>query len=127
MNNFQKVWNDYTKQYDLQSQVELVSVAEAPMPNKVSGKLYYPCTVKYTDPNGDKVNSQAIIYAANYDKGMTVGTSYLATFIQTDQGVLITVSALTQAARPDANAFKSLFAQANAKTEAEARQAGAVI
>jgi hypothetical protein len=126
MNNFQKVWNDHTKQYDLQSQVELVSVAEAPMPNS-NGKLYYPCTVKYTDPNGQVVNSQAIIHAKNYDKGMTVGTSYLATFIQTDQGVLITVSALTQAARPDANAFKSLFAQANAKTEAEARQAGAVI
>ena len=59
---------------------KLVSVAKEMLTN-VNGTGYYPATVEITDDNGAKHIRPCIIYQTSFDKGMTVGESYLGSVV----------------------------------------------
>jgi len=59
---------------------KLVSVAKNMLTN-VNGTGYYPATVEITDDNDAKHLRPCIIYQTSFDKGMTVGDSYLGSVV----------------------------------------------
>lgn len=108
MSNFQTVFNEYTKQNEVQFQATLVSLSDTEMENK-NGTPYYLATVEFENAKGINVQRSAIVYKANADNGMTPGKSYLCTAITGDQGTLIRMSHLEQAARATADDFGDAF------------------
>lgn len=79
MSNFRNVTNKITGQTEKQFSAKLVSIADAPMQNKTTGKDYYPCTIEFVNANGQIVQRTAIVYGANKSYGMEVGSEYMAT------------------------------------------------
>jgi len=59
---------------------KLISVAKNMLTN-VNGTGYYPATVEITDDKGAKHTRSCIIYQTSFDKGMTVGESYLGSVV----------------------------------------------
>jgi len=117
MANFKKVINDYNGQEEIQFQARLVSVSDQELEN-VNGTPYRVATIEFENANGVQTQSSAIIYSGNYDRGMTTGRSYLCTAVQGEQGVLVRMSHLEQAARATADDFGNMFSAQ--KTEAPA-------
>jgi hypothetical protein len=62
-------------------QGELVSIAKEALPNS-SGSLYYPATVKYLNVQDKETKSGCLVYANNFNYGMSVGTTYLGKIIK---------------------------------------------
>ena len=62
-------------------QGELVSIAKEPL-NNVKGTAYFPATVSFEDASGKIAKRGCLIYKANYDYGMSVGTTYLGKIIK---------------------------------------------
>jgi len=60
---------------------ELVSIAQKPLEN-ANGAEYYPATVAYENTNGDTVKRGCLVYASNYNYGMSIGTTYLGKIIK---------------------------------------------
>ena len=102
-----KVWNEVTEKYDVQFQGKLISIAsDENVFENSNGTKYRPCTINFKDSHGNPQTSQAIIYEANFEKGMEIGVSYLCTASEGDaRGPIITVSHLTAAARVSNDAF----------------------
>ena len=63
----------------------------------INGNKFYHATVEFANANAELVTRQAIIYAGNFDHGMTVGNDYLTVATKTETGVIINVSHLTNA------------------------------
>jgi hypothetical protein len=102
-----KVFNETTGKYDVQFQGKLISVAsdENVMEN-INGTQYRPCTIQFKDAKGADRTASGIIYEKNFEKGMSVGTTYLCTASEGDErGAIISVSHLTQSARVENEAF----------------------
>jgi hypothetical protein len=62
-------------------QGELVSIANEPM-NNVKGTAFYPATVSFEDASGKIAKRGCLVYKANFDYGMEVGTTYLGKIIK---------------------------------------------
>lgn len=105
---FTKVWNDQQQQYDVQFPAHLVSVSDQILQN-VNGTEYRVGTIEFENAKGNSVRRSAMIYENNYQYGMTPGETYLATGKQTEQGVLVTLSHLQGAARPQEDDFEGVF------------------
>jgi len=97
--------NPTTGQEEVIFEAKLLSIAAKPLAN-VNGTEYRPASIEFKDASGKVQQTSCIVYENNYNKGMTVGQSYSARAVVTDNGsVLITVSHLTAAARPDETMF----------------------
>ena len=76
---------------------ELVSVAQNPLKN-VNGVGFYPATISFDNEAGETVKRSGLIYEANFNHGMSVGTTYLAKVVkQQGKQPLIIVSHLDRA------------------------------
>jgi hypothetical protein len=99
------VINTTTGQEEVIFEAKLLSISAKPLEN-VNKTLYRPGTVEFKDASGKTQQASCLVYENNYNKGMVVGQSYSARAVVTDNGsVLITVSHLSAAARPDETMF----------------------
>lgn len=105
--------NPTTGQEEVIFEAKLLSIAEKPLTN-VNGTEYRPASIEFKDASGKLQQSTCIVYESNYTYGMSKGNSYSARAVKTDKGVLITVSHLSAAARPDETMFS--FGSAVAST-----------
>ncbi len=96
--------NPTTGQEEVVFEAKLLSIAGKPLTN-VNGTEYRPASIEFKDASGNKQTASCIVYEKNFGYGMTVGQSYSATASKTEKGVLITVSHLSAAARPDESMF----------------------
>lgn len=62
-------------------QGELVSIAQNPQDN-AKGTAFYPATVAFEDASGNTVKRGCLVYKANFDYGMSIGTTYLGKIIK---------------------------------------------
>lgn len=96
---YRQVINSYNNTLELETGVEVVSIAQAPLENK-NGTEYFPATVKIVDKHGEEKLVSAIIYKSNKDLadvagGFVPGRVYLASIAKGDErGVIIKVSHL---------------------------------
>lgn len=96
--------NKTTGQEEVVFAGKLLSIAGKPLAN-VNGTEYRPASIEFTDASGKKQQTSCIVYEKNFQYGMSVGNSYLATAAKTEKGVLITLSHLTDAERPSEEMF----------------------
>lgn len=77
--------------------------------------LYRPCTVEFEDAEGKTRTTRAIMYEANYQKGVEVNQTYLSRAVndetRDDNSVLVIVSHLVGSG---ASATREMFDFANA-------------
>tara|TARA_B110000503_G_C7007864_1_gene354378 strand:+ start:281 stop:634 length:354 start_codon:yes stop_codon:yes gene_type:complete len=104
MSKFEKVINEVTGQVETQFEGKLISIGGKVQENS-NGKEYLVGTIQFENSKGDKVQRSAIINKKNFDYGMEIGNSYLCRAVNGEQGVLISVSHLTQAARASVSDF----------------------
>lgn len=76
---------------------ELVSIAKEPLMN-VNKVGYYPATIKFLNEKDETVTRTGLVYEANFNHGMNVGSTYLSKVVK-QQGKLplIIVSHLDRA------------------------------
>jgi len=96
--------NPTTGQEEIIFEAKLLSIAEKPLVN-VNGTEYRPASIEFKDVNGKLQQATCIVYESNFVYGMSKGNSYSARAVKTDKGILITVSHLSAAARPDETMF----------------------
>lgn len=96
--------NPTTGQEEVIFEAKLLSIAGKPLVN-VNGTEYRPASIEFKDANGKVQQTSCIVYEKNFSYGMTVGQSYSARAVNTEKGVLITVSHLSAAARPEETMF----------------------
>jgi flagellar hook protein FlgE len=96
--------NATTGQNEVVFSAKVLSISAKPLSN-VNGTEYRPATIEFKDAAGKTQQTSCIVYEKNYQHGISVGNSYMATAAQTPKGVLITLSHLTDAARPDESMF----------------------
>lgn len=94
-------------QFTGQITAKLISVSDTLLQNKVTGKEYTVATIEF-----EGKQRSAIVYKANLDKGLTVGTDYLCNVTFTAERPnepIISVSPLTNAVRATAEDFSFDF------------------
>ncbi len=80
-------------------QGELISIAKEAIEN-VKGTLFHPATVQYENAKGDMVKRGCLVYDANFQYGMSVGTTYLGKIIKVaDKLPLLVLSHLDRASQ----------------------------
>ena len=102
---FDSVRNQFTGQIT----ATLISVSDTLLQNKVTGKEFAVATIQF-----EGKQRSAIVYKANLDKGLTVGTDYLCNVTFTaerPEEPIIAVSPLTNAVRATAQDFGFDFAK----------------
>jgi len=96
--------NSVTGQEEVVFAAKVLSISAKPLKN-VNGTEYRPASIEFKDASGKVQQTSCIVYEKNFQHGISVGNSYLATAAKTEKGVLITLSHLTDAARPDETMF----------------------
>jgi hypothetical protein len=77
----------------IQFQAKLISVGK--LAANTNGTPLRYCDIEFTNAKGEVKRSGGVtIYETNFEKGMEVGETYLATAIPTDQGVFVQLSHL---------------------------------
>lgn len=107
-------------QFNGQITATLISVSDTLLQNKVTGKEYTVATIQF-----EGKQRSAIVYKANLDKGLTVGTDYLCNVTFTaerPEEPIIAVSPLTNAVRATAQDFGFDFTKAMAEAGVGAEQ-----
>jgi hypothetical protein len=89
-----KVINKTTGVEEVQFGGKLVSISDTALTN-TNGKEYKVATIDFDAVDGSKKRCTALVYAGNYNHGLTVGETYLATATPTPQGVIVKLSHLT--------------------------------
>jgi hypothetical protein len=86
-------------------QGELVSIAKEPI-NNAKGTAYYPATVSFEDAKGNVAKRGCLVYKANFDYGMSVGTTYLGKIIKVvGKSPLLVLSHLDRASQASDDDF----------------------
>jgi len=81
---FNFVRNESQNQFEAQFAAVLKSISPETVGQFPSGKYYRVGSVEFTNAKGIKTTVTAIVNEANFEKGMTVGESYLCTAIIKD-------------------------------------------
>lgn len=112
-------FNQERNQFEATITAKLVSVAKEPRANATTGKMYYPCSIKFVDNNGQEFTSIAVIPAANYAYGMEVGAEYQTRAIvnKGQENVFFQMSHLQGTS--ERVSAGNLFAELSAKVAAE--------
>lgn len=86
-------------------QGELISIAKEAIEN-TNGNLYFPATVSFENAQGNIVKRGCLVYQANFDYGMEVGTTYLGKIIKVkDKLPLVVLSHLDRASQASDDDF----------------------
>jgi hypothetical protein len=84
MAKFQFIRDEERSQSLAQFQGKLLSMSQEPVGQFPSGKMYHVGTIEFENDKGKTVQTSCIINKANFDKGMSEGTTYLCSVIVKD-------------------------------------------
>ena len=116
--------NPETGSFEGQFQAKVVSLGEVSQKN-VNGTEYAVGSIEFPDTHGQLVTRSAICYKKNFDKGITVGQTYLCNVTVTSDRPaepILSISSLTGAVRASADDFGFDFAEASVKADVGAEQ-----
>lgn len=107
MAKFQFVRDEERAQSVAQFQGKLISMSAEPAGSFPSGKLYHVGTIEFENDKNQLIQTSCLINKANFDKGMSEGTTYLCSVIFRDgqNAPLIVCSHLIGAARASSDDF----------------------